>query len=175
LLEIGSKKKLIIGMFLLSSIILMGYNGFKFMALYDRPLTGASLESRLASDKWGRLEELLLSKKNINWNEYIENFIKEIPAQEVKLEETVPVVTNTQVQAQDSDVLPAVTGIMNILDSDGKSHIAVIINNRFFNENETISGFVIKEITEKGIYLTKGKRSWFVETPMVSYSVDRGD
>jgi hypothetical protein len=175
LLEIGSKKKLIIGMFVLSAIILMGYNGFKFMALYDKPLTGASLESRLASDKWRRLEELLLNKKNINRNEYIENFIKEIPAQEVKLEETVPVIQTTQVQAQDSDALPAITGIMNILDSDGKSRIAVIINNRFFNENETISGFVIKEITGKGIYLTKGKRSWFVETPMVSYSVDRGD
>lgn len=175
MLEIGSNKKMIIGMFVLSAIILMGYNGFKFMALYDRPLTGASLESRLASDKWGRLEDLVLNKKNINWNEYIENFIKEIPAQEVKLEETVPVVTNAQVQAQDSDILPAVTGIMQTLDSDGKSHIAVIINNRLFYENETISGFVIKEITEKGVYLTKGERSWFVETPMVSYSVDRGD
>jgi len=129
----------------------------------------------LASDKWGRLEELLLNKENINWNEYIENFIKKIPAQEVKLEETFPVVTNAQVQAQDSDILPAVTGIMQTLDSDGKSHIAVIINNRLFYENETISGFVIKEITEKGVYLTKGERSWFVETPMVSYSVDRGD
>jgi hypothetical protein len=64
---------------------------------------------------------------------------------------------------------------MQTLDSDGKSHIAVIINNRLFYENETISGFVIKEITEKGVYLTKGERSWFVETPMVSYSVDRGD
>jgi hypothetical protein len=179
LLETESNKKLIIGIFALLAILLLGYNGYKFMSLYGVPLVGESSESRLAMGKWMRLEDFVLNKNNKTWNDNIENLIKETPLPEANVEDVhedvVPIVNTIQEQDYKRDVLPDLAGIIKTLNPDGKSVFAVIVNNKLYYKNETVAGFAIKEITEKGIYLTKGKRSWFIESPKVSYSVDRGN
>jgi hypothetical protein len=175
LTEITGKKNIIIGTFVLLAIVLTGYNGFKFMSLYDTPLTGSSLESRLASDKWNRLEDLLMNKESIDLNMSLENFVKETPLQELYSEVVAQDIQPALLQVPNDTGLPAISGLMKTLNSEGKSRVAVFINNKLYYEHDVIEGFVIKEITDKGVNLTKGKRNWLVETPEISYSVDRGN
>lgn len=175
MLEINSKKKLIIGMFVLLAVSLAGYNMNRFLSLYDRPLIGASIESRLASEKWHRLAEFMENNKTAA-KIMMMNFINNAPSQNSIPAQTIPDTQTAPAQKDyNSDMLPVISGIMRTLKSDGRSQVAVIINNKPFSENESVEGFVIKEITEKGIYLTKGKRNWFVKSPDISYSLDRGN
>ena len=185
--EFDSKKKLTIGLFVLIAIILLSYNGFRLMTLYDTPIIGASLETRLAGEKWNRLKDRLLNEKKINWEEHIDNLTGLGPSVEVKVEDNIPPIKDSGEakdnvppikvsgeQENEKVLLPVITGIIKRPGFDGNPFAAVMINNKLFYQNENIEGFVIKEITENGIYLTKGKRSWFVEAPEASYSVDRG-
>jgi hypothetical protein len=180
LLEINNKKRLVVGLFMLLAVGLMGYNTIRFASLYDSPLMGASRESRSASEKWRRLEGLLM-EKGISGDTKVINFkgnesAPDLTGPEVKAAGIIP---DEQVAPEkkgiSGDELPVVTGIMKTIKSDGRSKIAVIINNRPFSENEVVAGFLIEQITEKGIYITKGKRNWFVKMPDISYSTDRGN
>lgn len=173
--EIGNQKKIITGIFLLLAVLLLGYNASEFIKPYDVPLIGASYESRLASDKWVRLEDIESNKDNTEWHEKIEYLISDKQPQAPKVEEALPIVKPAPEQSYDSEVLPSIAGTVKISKTNGSSRSAVIVEKKFYYENDTVAGFYIKEITEKGIYLTKGKRSWFIEAPKVSYSIDRGN
>jgi len=176
LFEINNKKKLVTGSFILLAVVLLGYNTIRLASLYDRPLIGASRESRSASEKWGRLEGLLKNQGAVTDTKHLNFKSSEASSQDAKIADVIPDVRIAPVQKEVSDdVLPVVTGMLKTLKSDGRAQIAVIINNRPFSENEVVEGFLIKQITEKGIYLTKGKRNWFVKTPEIFYSMDRGN
>jgi hypothetical protein len=175
LLEIGSRFKLIIGLFLLTSLILLGYNGFRFMVLYDNPLIGISSESKLARIKWNRLETLIGKEKNRSWGKSIETMIKREEENEVKFEEIIPVPNVTAVVEKDTEILPNISGIIKTSDSNGKSSSAVIVDGKIYYENENVAGFTIEEITEKGVSLIKGGKSFFIDAPTSPYSMDRGE
>jgi hypothetical protein len=178
LTEITGKKKVIIGTFVLLAIVLTGYNGFKFMSLYDTPLTGSSLGARLASDKWNRLEDLLMNKESADLNVFLESFVQDTPSPELHSETAAQAVQDAQpalLPVPNDPELPVISGLMKTLNSEGKSRVAVFINNKLYYEHDVIEGFVIKKITDKGVNLTRGKRSWQIEPPEISYSVDRGN
>jgi hypothetical protein len=175
LLEIGNNKKIIIGVMALLALVLLGYNASEFMEIYDTPLVGASYESRLASEKWMRLGELDSQKKNTPWDEKIEGMIIEPQMQESRAEEPVSIEKSVPEQQYAMDLLPDIAGIIRISGSGSNTRSAVIVANKTYYEKDTVDGFYIKEITENGIYLTKGKRDWFIDAPGVSYSMDRGD
>jgi hypothetical protein len=173
--ELANHRKLITGIMILIALLILGYNAFRFADLYDSQPVGASYASRSAGEKRMRLEEIFQNKKDINWSQTLKDLdIKEIPSQAGKTEEYVPVLKSLPEQTQENEVLPMVAGIMKTMNSDGSVKFAGIINNRILYENDTISGFSIKGITEEGVYLTKGQGTWFVEAPGVSYSKDRG-
>jgi len=173
-LETGYNRKIIIGLFVLLGLVLLGYNISEFLAIYDTPLVGASYESRLASDKWLRLVDLDAEKKNTPWGELIENLGIESQIREAVVADDDAFERSMPEQKYESDVLPAISGVIRITGSDGKIRSAVIIGKKTYYERDTVDGFYINEINEKGIYLTKGKRDWFADAPGVSYSVDRG-
>jgi hypothetical protein len=174
-LEIGINRKIIIGLIALLALILLGYNASEFMAIYDTPLIGASYESRLASDKWMRFSELDSEKKNTPWDEKTANLIIEPQTQGNRVEEDVSTEKPLSEPQYIRDVLPGITGIVRISGSNSNTRSAVIVENKTYYEKDTVDGFYIKEITENGIYLTKGKRDWFIDAPRVFYSLDRGD
>jgi hypothetical protein len=173
-LETGYNRKIIIGLFVILALVLLGYNVSEFLTIYDTPLVGASYESRLASDKWLRLVEFDSEKKNTPWGELMEPLSLDPQIQESGVEENLAVEIFLPEQRFIRDVLPALSGVIRISGSGGKIRSAVIIGNKAYYEGDTVDGFYINEISENGVYLTKGKRDWFVDAPEVSYSVDRG-
>lgn len=173
--EIGNNKKIIIGLIALLALVLLGYNASEFMAVYDTPLVGASYESRLASEKWMRLGELDSEKKDTPWDGKIEDIIIKPQMQENRIEEAASIEKPMPEQQYAMDRLPEIAGIIRISGSGSNTRSAVIVENKTYHEKDTVDGFYIKEITENGIYLTKGKRDWFIDAPGVSYSTDRGD
>jgi len=159
----------------LLALCLIGYNTIMIVSLYDRPLIGASRESRSANEKWGRLEGLLKKQGAVADVRQINFKIIEASSPAEKIADVIPDAQAAPAQKVSENELPVVMGMLKTVKSDGRSQTAVIINNRPFTENDVVSGFMIKQITEKGIYLTKGKRNWFVNTPDISYSMDRGN
>jgi len=145
------------------------------MLLFDTPLIGVSLESKLAKEKWNRLEALISEDKNKDWSKSIDFLTREVQSFEIKVEETAAVPKAIPVVEDDRKILPEIAGIIETSDSNGKVGAAVIISGKSYYENEKVMGFIIEKITGKGICLSKGGKSLFIEVPRVLYSVDRGD
>lgn len=179
MIEIGSRLRLVTSLFVLLALILLGYNGSRLMALFDRQLIGPSSESRLASEKWNRLEALIEKNQERRWNRPVISLVKESLSRKFKAEEPAPAVEVKPGPVlgveQERENPPDITGILEITDSGGKLRTAAMVGGMVVYENDKVLGFLIEEISEKGITLTKGGGSWFVEAPQVPYSIDRGD
>ena len=145
------------------------------MLLFDIPLIGVSSESRLAKEKWNRLETLISEEKNSDWSKSIEFLTREFQPFEIKVEETATVPKAMPVVEYDREILPDITGIIETSDSNGKLGASVIIGGKSYYENEKVGEYMIEKITGKGIYLIKRGQSFFIEAPIVPFSVDRGD
>jgi hypothetical protein len=163
------------GFFLLLALLLLGYNGSRIIALFDTPLIGVSLESRLAKEKWNRLETLVSEKKNKDWSESIEFLTRKVPLLELEVEETAHVPKAIPMEENDSEILPDIVGIIETSDLNGKWGASVIIGDKSYYEKEKVGEYMIEKISGNGIYLIKDEQSLFIEAPRVPFSVDRGD
>jgi hypothetical protein len=175
LTEIGSKRRMITGLFILVALAFLGYNGSKLMTLLDSPLIGVSSESKLAREKWHHLEMLASRDKERRLSKPIPSLVQESLSRKFSVEESASGPEVRPGRGGEIEIPLEVTGIIGISGSNGRSRTAAIIGDRVFYVNETVQGYLIEKIMEKGISLTKDGRSWFVEAPCVPYSVDRGD
>jgi hypothetical protein len=176
LFEIDNRLKLMTGLFLLLALLILGYNALKIIVLFDTPLIGVSLESRLAKEKWNRLETLVSEKKNKDWSKSFEFLTRKVPLVELEVEEEIaPVQEAIPVEEYDREIMPEIAGIIETSGSNGKLGASVIIGDKSYYEKEKIGEYMIEKISENGIYLIKDEESLFIEAPIVPFSVDRGD
>jgi len=67
--------------------------------------------------------------------------------------------------------LPVIKGIIKSLDAEGNIRVVILVNGKGFSEGQKINGFLIKKITDNGVYLLKNGKKWFVSLPEVSFSI----
>ncbi len=173
--EIGSRLKWTTGAFSLLALLVLAYSGVKFSLLYDTPLIGASLESKLAKRKWNQLETLITEKSKKDWSRFIDMLKRDLPDIKQHEEKTISSQEIQQVARYKKQVLPEISGIILTSDSFANSDAYVIIKGSIYTENDEVSGYMIKEITEKGVSLVKNDRQYFVNAPEASYSIDQGN
>lgn len=175
MLELGNRLKLTTGALCLLALLVLGYSGMKLSLLFDTPLIGVSSESRLAKQKWNRLETLVSGKGQKDWGSSSILLIKEHTKPEPGIEKTNPVQEIQQVVRYNRETLPRIGGIILTSDSPGEQMASVIINGDIYSENDEVSGYMIKKITKSGVSLAKNGKHFFIDAPKAPYSVDLGD
>ena len=177
MLKAGNRLKLITGLFILLAVIIVGYSGVNLSLLYDAPLIAASAESKLANEKWNRLETFKSRKKDTDWNKSAALLIREenIPEQKPVAETSIPVQETEDIVRYEKETLPVISGIIISSDSDGNTEASAIINSNIYTKNREVAGYMITEITESSVILTKNRKRYHLDVPAVPYSVDQGE
>jgi hypothetical protein len=177
MITLGSRKRLCIGGWVLAAFIFLGYNGFVLASLFSPPLVGRSKETRLASQKWLRLEKKnsLIMKENID-NIDLKSIVSRLTPDlsVVKKRFSQPQVETREFEGKFEIKPPVLTGIMKILDAQGNLRSFALIEGKRLMEKDSVRGFNVQKVTNKGVVLTKRKKTWFIPTPKVYFSLDQG-
>jgi hypothetical protein len=165
-----------IGGWILAALFILGYNGFALTSVFSPPIVGRSIETRLASQKWLKLEEklALIQKEaigDIDFEPIVAKFMLE--AEEEKKQSPQLQVEPTQLSIEIEVKPPELTGIMKISDSHGNEQWFALIQGRRLQEKDSVSGFTIQKITNKGVVIEKKGETWFLATPEIYFSLDR--
>ncbi len=179
---IGSTKRLSVGGWFLAALLLLGFNAFTLTSLFSPPVVGRSKETRLASQKWFKLDnkiKIILKEtfKDLDIEMIADRFSPDITI--VKPKPVQPKVATksdaipNEIENEPYVQLPVLTGIMKILYAHGKHRFFVLIEGRKMSKGDTIHQFTIQNITQKSVVLSRGDKTWYVPVPEVYFSLDR--
>ena len=160
----------------MAAFLFLGYNVFILVSLFSPPLVGRSKETRLASQKWLRLEKknsLIMKEKidNINLKSIVSKFAPDLRV--VKKQSPHPEAETIEFEGKFEIEPPVLTGIMKILDAQGNQRSFALIEGKRLMEKDSVSGFNVQKVTNKGVILTKRGKTWFIPTPKVYFSLDQ--
>ena len=175
MIETGNRLRWATGAFTLLALMVLGYSGAKLSLLYDMPLVGVSSESKLAKQKWDQLEMFISEQAKKDWGKSIALLLKAVPLIKQNVGKTISSQEFQQVVRYKKETLPEITGIVISSGSFNSSNRFVIIQGNVYSENEKVSGYMIKKITENGVTITKNGRKYFIDAPKAPYSIDQGN
>ena len=157
------------------AMMVLVYSGVRLSLLYDTPLVGVSSQSKLAKEKLNQLETLIAEKAKKDWSKSIGRLIKNLTSVNQIKEKSVSSQEIQQVVRYKKVTLPEISGIILTSGPLNKSNASVIIKGNIYSENDEVSGFMIKKITENGVSLIKKGRHYFIDAPKAPYSIDQGN
>ncbi|MGB8335392.1 MAG: hypothetical protein WCE56_12915 [Desulfobacterales bacterium] len=164
---------MVFGCWLLAALLLMGHNGSKLATLLSMPVSGQSAQVKLASEKWRQLQDKMsqtvkeMADKvdlDLTFTQFSAHF------EHQKTNDSGSEVAQEPISEAQSMHLPKLSGILHCMDINGNVDALAVIEGRRFQEKDTVGEFQIQKIEEKGVFLTKGSKRWFLKTPDVSYS-----
>jgi hypothetical protein len=173
---LGNSKRACISGWILAAFLLLGVNGFALFSLFNPPLVGRSQETRLASQKFHRLENSLavIQKEavdNIDLQPIAARFSPDLSVVTKQLPDSR--VLTSESEAASEGRLPILSGIMKISDAHGNHRLFALIEGKRLMENDRVGDFTVQKITDAGVVLSKNGETWFVPAPEVHFSVDR--
>lgn len=176
MITLGSRKRLCIGGWVLAAFIFLGYNGFVLASLFSPSLVGRSKETRLASQKWLRLENKisLIMKEavdKIDLKPIVSRFTPDLRV--VKKQSPQLRAEPSEFEGKFEIKPPVLTGIMKILDAQGNQRSFALIEGKRLMEKDSVRGFTVQKITNKGVVLKRSGKTWFVPAPTVFFSLDK--
>lgn len=170
----GGTRRLALGAFILAGLLLIGFNAAWLTRLLNPPLPANSAAVKTALSQWHAyqaLEERLARKAEaigVMWASW--------PASEPRRESRPdgPVAESALPSVAADVFLPAVNGILQIVEPGGPSRTLALIDGGLRGENDHISGFTIERITAAGVAFGRDGQRWFAPAPEVPFSVDQG-
>ncbi|MFZ0613653.1 MAG: hypothetical protein WAM73_15555 [Desulfobacterales bacterium] len=172
----GSRPRLVFGCWLLAALLLAGYNGSKLMGLLSMPVSGQSVQVRLASEKWRQLQDILsLTAKEMAVDIDLDQAFTQVSAHFEARPAGGPDVGTAGASAtqKPEDQLPKLAGVIRSRGIGGNVEAMAVIEGRRYKENDRVREFRVKTIEEKGVVLTRGGQRWFLQAPDVFFSSNR--
>ncbi len=179
---IGSSKRLSVGGWILVGLVFLGFNAFSLTTLFSPPVVGRSKETRLASQKWFKLDnkmKLLLKESfsDLDLGLIAKKFSPDITVVKPKpvqsKAEDQPAEGPTEAEKEQPVQLPVLTGIMKVLYARGNHRSFALMEGRRLAKGDTIRQFTIQKITPKEVVLSMDEKTWSVPAPEVYFSLDR--
>ena len=174
LIKTGNRLRWTTAAFILLALMVLAYSGAKLSLLYDSPLIGVSIESKLAKQKWNQLEMRISEQVKKDWSKSISRLIKSVPLIKQKADEPDSSQEIQPVVRYNKKTLPEISGIIITSGAFKNSNASVIIDGSIYSEKDEVSGYMIKKITEKGVTVSKNGRNYFIDAPQTPYSIDQG-
>lgn len=176
----GTYQRLAIVGLVLGAFLLLVYNYSQVLSLEGQPLKGNSpaikqLESNLANLD-GLLAETSPHSDRSRLFSHFFNRYKEKKTEEPSPRSVLDTVKiHSPVKTEEKVVLPELAGIVEINDIDGSIRYKALMDGGIHQVEDLIRQFVVKQITDRGVVLQQGKKSWFVENPQPQFSTDIGN
>ncbi len=169
-INIKDSHKLIHGVWILAALGILLYNGQALMIVTGPPVLKNSKVINRIKEQRQKLEDLsvFLSDRHEVENrlDLAQIFAQYMPQSKKKLIRTYRTIKRKVVKKKGPrPKLPRVTGVLEILDEQGRKKALVVIDGKNRTVHEQIRGFTIEKITEKGVVLSKGGSNWFVARP----------
>jgi len=163
----------------LVALLLVGFNGFKLMSFFNPELTGQSRSVKEAMKKWRQLENrvpgtIVEALDNINLNVAFADYTRYTPVSHKQKNRGSTPRTQVAKEKTINIKLPSLTGILSTTDAHGNTRSLALIDGEYLGEGERLFGFIVKEINEEGVILSKGGVRFSVPSPKVKFSLDQG-
>lgn len=169
-----NNSRVFIGSWVIAAISILGLNLEKLGDLQYSPMVENSSLVNTIRLKHYHFEQVLSERKadlDISWDR---------PVLLINLTKppVLPKAVSSEAQKEDaperdrSVQLPKLSGILMVGGNSSKSRYSAVLDGKVCSENEICSEFKIKEISSSGVLLSQNKRSWFIPTPEVYYSVE---
>ena len=169
----GSWQRLTIGGWILAALLLIAYNGSKLMALLSPPITGRSMEVKLASQKWQQLQDKISQDSEA----YLEAIDLDMAllgtfTNSDRIKSRPPDNSSAKADSEQPTKikLPTLSGILHNTDIHGREFAIAIIDGRRLKESDSILGFKIRKIKDDGVVVTSNGQRWFLKAPKVPYN-----
>jgi hypothetical protein len=171
---LGDSRRLALGAFILAGLMLIGFNAAWLTRVLNPPLPPHSIAVKTAASQWHAYQaaEERLVRKAAGAGVWLARWPAPEPPRQSRPAE--PVAVPTPAGAGADELLPTVSGILQIARPGGGSRSLALIGGRLRGESDQISGFTVERITAAGVELGRDGRRWFTPAPQVPFSVDRG-
>lgn len=174
----GNSVQLFIGLWMLAGLVVMGINAYALMSLMDEPLAGYSIGVRHAQGMFQQYRNLL-SAETENMDSGMDLLIQRFAAKTTLIEPSQAADTRQSPSAVEKKVkppavaLPVLAGIVTSRSTTGAERRLALLNDGVFAEGDQLQDLTIRKISADGVLLAKGKKTWFLKTPDVAYSLSK--
>jgi hypothetical protein len=172
----GNRRRLCLSGWILAALFLIGLNGSHLIVLQNQPLVGHSptiKALRLNLSQWeNALTRLAMSSSDSGLRPVLARYQPQadLPTEAVSEPDDKP-----SVEAPQSITLPALSGIVQILDQQGKQTYLAVLDGRVCRTNDQVGTYVVEQISPCAVILNHAGRQWHIEGPTPNYSEDRGN
>jgi hypothetical protein len=172
----GNRRRLCFSGWILAALFLVGLNGFHLLALENQPLVGHSSTIkalRLNLNQWENALTTLAWSSDGNGLHpvFVRYQSQAAPPAEVVSESDDEPSTDTPLTIN----LPALSGIVQALDQQGKQTYFAVLDGRVCRTNDQVGTYVVEQISPRAVILNHAGRQWHIECPTPNYSEDRGN
>lgn len=174
----GHDMQVYIGIWVIIGLVVLGVNGYAFISLVDEPLAGYSPGVQ-QTDRGLQQYRQMLSAKSEKLSSGLEllaqRFTATVPKHgppEAVDQKKAPVKVAKRPTIETVS-LPVLAGIVTSRSAAGRVHRLALLDSGIYSEGETFQDFTIRKISADGVLLSKGKQSWFIERPKITYSVSQ--
>ena len=161
----------------MAGILVIGFNGFALLSLLDTPLSGYSPKVHAIDRALRQLRTVMTAKAESigsQMDELAMRFatVTKPPVPREKKNRPLSAATSKRTVVRPVS-LPPLAGIVTRRDIQGRGPILplAMLGGQMYTEGEKCGAFVVKEISDRGVLLAKGGRTWFVAAPAVAHSV----
>ena len=173
-----NEKILFIGGWVLAALLLMGYNALEAHKLLKVSFFRNSENINMVRENHQKIMqkgylEGKVREDRINLDHIFAKFVQNFHDQQtdiaLKLEKK-----KVGEKEKDNVKIPELEGILKSSDIYGNIHLLAIIEGMICSKEDRVHGFTVCKITDKGIDLTKDGKYWFIPSPEVKFSLDKG-
>ncbi len=177
MLKLANQQMLSIAGWIVAAFIILGINGAELISLRnsinDRLLT----ETISASVKTNQLEKFIKKTKEdeIEYRKSLKKIML-FGSKSTYSDQELPVsgIFN-RIKKIGGTTLPLLSGVIQVSDINGEVQSFAVIEGNKYSTDDQIDGYILREISSKGIVFTKNKKEWFVRIPSVPFSVNYKD
>ncbi len=174
---VGSKQRLCLSGWVLAALLMIFVNWVNYASMESTELKGYSGTIKALRHKLNRLETIMAEGKfDLPSFKGHQGFFARYQKTEPEADSKLPVLDGDVLQSEKPapPQLPALTGIIQVLDHHGNISCRAVIDGKVYREKDRFKGFAIAKVTEKGIVLNHSGQRHFIESPKIYYSNDQG-
>ncbi|MBA3036261.1 MAG: hypothetical protein FP814_07180 [Desulfobacterium sp.] len=173
MIQVGTRKRLLIDAFIIAAIAVVAINIYLLTDLIGSTIAQKSEAFKMASSKWNQYKQIQ--------DQTLDDLVKSAEeliaiarmgrrAEPEKTELTASSQEN-QGEGQKASGLPVLSGILQIAGAGERSRFIALMEGKRLYENDKIMNFTIKNITSKGVLLSQKGQTKFIPAPEVYFSL----
>jgi hypothetical protein len=172
---ISHNRRMYIAGWLLAALLLLGANLIKLSQLTLQPMIGSSAAVNALRLKLHQFDELVSELKldpAVHRDQPVS--LAQLPKAVPQPRPSVPAIAAEEPMPLEPPQLPRLSGILQVADNQGRWRYSAAMEGNVYFEKDRFQGFLIEEISARGIVLSRGKQRWQIPAPEVYYSLDKG-